>query len=131
MHCTDSSFLIDYLNPRTSEHEAAVAYLDEHRQRPFFAPTFVLYELYRYAASRGGREEVQALAADLDWIEPVPMTESAAREAAIIEAELAENGEPINRGDIVIAGIVRDVGGRLVTRDADFEKVPGLLIERY
>jgi tRNA(fMet)-specific endonuclease VapC len=58
------------------------------------------------------------------------VTGDAAREAALIEAELLEQGTPINALDMLIAGVVRDAGATLVTRDSDFDSVAGLDVER-
>ena len=127
MKCLETSFLIDYLDG----HEAAKAYLEERPNTPFFAPSLSLYEVYRGAARSGGREAVERVEDSLDWIEPLNLDHSGAREAALVEAELLDAGSPINLGDILIAGVVRDAGGTVVTNDSDFESVPNLDVELY
>ena len=79
----------------------------------------------------GGREGIERVATGLDWIEPLRMTDETAREAAMIEAELLEEGQSINLGDVLIAGVCRHNGARLVTRDGHFERVAGLETMSY
>lgn len=127
MIALDATFLLDYLDGET----AAGDFLEPRRDRPFFAPAHVLYEAYRGGARTAGRDGVERVAEALDWIEPLPFTEPAAREAALVEAELRETGEPINAADVVIAGTCRHNGATLVTRDADFDRVPDLETVEY
>lgn len=123
----DTSFLLDYLDGEP----AAADYLDEHEQKPFFAPTLALFEVYRGAARTGGREHVDRAVSSLDWVEPLPLDDPAAREAALIEAELLDAGEPVNLGDTLIAGVCRHRGARVVTRDGHFERVDDLDVDSY
>lgn len=131
MNYLDSSALIDFLNSDTDSHDAARSYVESRLHRSFFTPTVVLYELYRYRARQAGPDGVAELASDLDWLTPVPFTEAAAQEAACIEAELTSAGTQINAMDILIAGVVRESGGTIVTRDRDFERVEELDVESY
>ncbi len=123
----DSTFLVDYLN----EEDAAAAFLEEHDGKPFFAPSLALFEAYRGAARSVGHDGVERVTTGLDWIEPLDLTEPVAREAATIEAELLEDGTPINLGDVLIAAVCRHNGGQLVTRDADFDAVDDLELVSY
>lgn len=118
----DTSFLLDYLDgvPATRE------FLDAREDSPFFAPSLCLFEVYRGGARTGGPERVETVASSLDWIEPLELTDGAAREAALVEAELLDSGEPINLGDVLVAGICRHNDAELVTRDGDFDRVEGL-----
>ena len=127
MKCLETSFLIDYLDG----HEAAGAYLEARSNAPFFAPSLSLYEVYRGAARSDGPGGVDRAERALEWVEPLDLGAGASREAALIEAELLDGGTPINLGDVLIAGIVRDAGGTVVTNDADFERVQNLDVERY
>lgn len=123
----DTTFLLDYLDavPATEE------FLQRHESKPFFTPSLSLFEVYRGAARTGGTETVDSLTAKLDWIEPLPLTQTTAREAAVIEAELLDDGERINLKDILIAGVCRHHGARLVTRDADFDRIDDLQTQSY
>ncbi|PSP89619.1 VapC toxin family PIN domain ribonuclease [Halobacteriales archaeon QS_4_69_34] len=127
MYSLDGSYLIDYLTGRPG----AEAFLDTRDHEPFGTPTPALYEAYRGAALSAGPETVADLGERLDWVTPQPLTEAAAREAAVVEATLVDRGEAIAKFDYLIAGIVRAVGGTLVTADPHFERVDGLEVERY
>lgn len=63
------------------------------------------------------------------WVEVVPFDQGAALEAAQIRDELRRNGSQIPTQDVMIAGVVRDAGGTLVTRDDDFTVVDRLDVE--
>ncbi|WP_132057181.1 type II toxin-antitoxin system VapC family toxin [Halorussus amylolyticus] len=123
----DTSFLVDYLDGA----DAASEFLTAHEDKPFFAPTLALFEVYRGAARTGGREQVERVATGLDWVEPLPSTDAAAREAALVEAELLDTGTPINLGDVLIAGVCRQNGAKIVTRDGDFDRISGLEVVEY
>lgn len=127
MIALDTSFLLDYLDgvPATAE------YLDDHEDKPVHAPSLTLFEVYRGAALTAGRDGIDRVTSGLDWVEPLGLSEPAAREAALIEAELLDDGQPINLGDVLIAGICRHLGARIVTRDGDFDRVEGLSVEGY
>lgn len=122
MTAFDTTFLVDYLDavPATEE------FLQRHESNPFFTPSLSLFEVYRGAAHTGGTETVDRLGAKLDWIEPLPLTQATAREAAVIEAELAEDGKQINLKDVLIGGVCRHHGATLVTRDSDFDQIAEL-----
>jgi len=123
----DTTFLVDYLDgvPATQE------FLESREDKPFYSPSLALFEAYRGAATSSGRDGVDRVAAGLDWIEPLALTDGAARDAAVIEAELLGEGTPINLGDVLIAGVCRHNGGCLVTRDNHFENVDGLETVKY
>lgn len=123
----DTTFLLDYLDAE----EATAGFLEENEQKPFFAPALVLFEVYRGAARTGGREQLETVADSIDWIEPLPFDDPAAKEAALIEAELLNNGERVNLGDTLIAGVCRHHGARLVTRDRHFDRIDDLEVLSY
>ena len=59
----------------------------------------------------------------------LPFDDSAAREYAVIRAELSRQGNPIGPNDTMIAAIARSQGVTLVTSNVDeFRRVPGLLM---
>jgi len=123
----DTSFLLDYLDGVDATRE----FLETHEDKPFFAPALALFEVYRGAARTGGRDQIEQAVSGLDWVEPLPLTDATAREAALIEAELLDDGNPINLGDTLIAGICRHNGGRIVTRDDHFDHVEDLEVFTY
>jgi len=123
----DTSFLLDYLDGV----EATAEFLAGHEEKPFFAPSLALFEVYRGAARTGGSEGIERVASALEWAEPLPLEDAAAKEAALIEAELLDAGERVNLGDTLIAGVCRHNGARIVTRDKHFDRVEGLDVEEY
>lgn len=127
MIAVDTSFLLDYLDGL----EAAADYLEANEDTPFFVPSLVSFEVYRGAARTGGREAVDRVISGLDWLDPLPLDEAAAREAALIEAELLDSGTRINLGDTLIAGVCRHHGATILTRDSHFDRVEGLVVETY
>lgn len=58
-----------------------------------------------------------------DLVEPFDLTVDVAADAARIEVELHGDGRPIGAMDTLIAGVVRESGGTLVTADSHFEDV--------
>jgi predicted nucleic acid-binding protein len=123
----DTTFLLDYLDAA----DATETFLRRHESKPFFTPSMSLFEVYRGAARTGGSETVDRLTDKLDWVEPLPLTNAAAQEAAHIEAELLDRGERVNLKDILIAGVCCHHGARLVTRDSDFDRIDGIQTLSY
>lgn len=127
MLCFDSDFLVDYLDgvPATRE------FLDDHETEAFYVPTVVLFEIYRGELDPD-RVGLSTLRTALDWADPLPFTERAAGEAATIEVDLKRRGEDIGARDTMIAGVVRDAGGTVVTRNTrHFDRVPDLDVTSY
>ncbi|WP_424004846.1 PIN domain-containing protein (plasmid) [Haloarcula salina] len=106
-------------------------FLEVNEQLPLFAPTVALHEVFVGAARLRGRDGVEDARNDLDWVEPLELSASGAAEAALIKAELRESGDKIGAMDTLIAGMVRDTGGTLITRDGHFDRVQGLDVEEY
>lgn len=127
MIALDTSFLIDYLDGVDDTRE----FLTGREDKPFFAPSLALFEVCRGAARADGEAGIERVTGALDWVEPLALTAAASREAALVESELLAAGAPVNLGDVLIAGICRHNGARLVTRDGDFERVDGLTVVDY
>lgn len=127
MHCLDVSAVVDYLHGV----DELGAFLRDYEAKPVFAPTVSLHEAFVGAVRLGGADGLAGVQDDLDWLEPIPLTIDGAAEAATIDGELHDSGEPIGPLDTLIAGIVRSVGGTIVTRDDHFERVAGLSVHRY
>lgn len=90
----------------------------------------VVGELW-YGAEHGDvkrREENYALVDGLEArYQSVPFDNHAAREYAVIRAELARIGQPIGPNDTMIAAIARSRGTTLVTHNTrEFRRVAGL-----
>lgn len=127
----DSNALVDFLDPQTEYHDDALSFIENRPAQAWFAPTVVLYEIYRYQARQAGADGISELEDSLEWLDPVPLTHAGVREAALIDAELMTAGTPINQMDVLIAGVTREAGGTLVTRDGDFATVENLDVESY
>jgi tRNA(fMet)-specific endonuclease VapC len=93
VNCLDSSFLIDLLQDGADHHPGAVEYLEANQHRSFSAATVTFVEIYRYLAWECGPEGVADTEVALDWVQPAPLTCAAAKEAAVIDAELKAAGE--------------------------------------
>lgn len=130
MLCLETNFLIDYLDPEQPGHEDALAFL-ERRSGPFFVPSFCLFEVYRGPARQQDPDGLARTADALDWGFRLPFTPAAAREAAEIELEQYDAGEPLDVRDYPVAGTVRNAGGTLVTADERFGAISGLNVVRY
>jgi tRNA(fMet)-specific endonuclease VapC len=87
-----------------------------------------LFEL-EYGILRSDRPDSlrRVVRAFLENVELLAWTESAAREAGAVRAELAAAGSPIGAYDLQIAGHVRSLGAILVTNNLrEFSRVAGL-----
>jgi tRNA(fMet)-specific endonuclease VapC len=126
MNCLDSSFLIDYLNGLSSIE----AYLRDHENESFFAPTPSIYEV-AYGEGRLTGTPVEQSATKLAWCNPLPFDYQSAIAAARIRRELEDRGEMLDNGDILIGATVLTNGGTIVTGDDHFERIDGLDVEYY
>jgi predicted nucleic acid-binding protein len=120
----DSSFIIDYWDGEPY----AKTFLDGlDAGEPVWIPTLVLYELYAGALLSGSAADtITPVASDLDWADPLPFDDGAAREAADIRADLSQRGATINPVDMLIAGVARDADMTLVACDDHFDRVTDL-----
>ncbi|MFA4820000.1 MAG: PIN domain-containing protein [Candidatus Aenigmatarchaeota archaeon] len=59
------------------------------------------------------------------------LDEKAAKEAGEIEADLIKKGQIIDAEDIMIAGIAKSNGEKLITRDQHYAKISGLNLIKY
>lgn len=94
-------------------------------------PVIVLGELYA-GFERGSRQrenkESLTLFLQLPGVVRVPVDEGVAERYGRLVCELLQAGTPIPANDIWIAATAMECGARLVTYDAHFEKIPGLMI---
>lgn len=130
MALADTTFLIDLL----ADEPDAVAKLDQliETGEPLWTPTITLHELYYGARLHEQHERetdrIQELEAALP---PVDFTAKAARLSGKNEARMEKEGHPPGRADVQIAGIALSRGEAVVTRDARFADIQGLLVEGY
>ncbi|MGD8237053.1 MAG: type II toxin-antitoxin system VapC family toxin [Armatimonadota bacterium] len=61
-------------------------------------------------------------------VEVIPVTHSIAERYGVIVRQLKEQGTPIPTNDIWIAATALETGTRLVSYDAHFNNVPGLIV---
>lgn len=123
MICLDSSFLVD----RFRDREYAQIYLDSLADDvQIYVPAVVLHELFTGALRSEQTETIPEIKRELAHISVAPFDSDAAEEAARIRATLADRGDLINKLDILIAGIARQMGATVVAVDRDFHRVPDL-----
>lgn len=97
-----------------------------------YVPVIALGELY-YGARKSARaaanvERVEALAAAAAVL---PCDGATAAAYGELKAALRAQGTPIPENDLWIAALARQHALTLVTRDAHFTGVPGLVVERW
>lgn len=129
MKALDTSVLIEYLRSDNRYHDHTADVIESYTGT-WYAPTPVIWEALRYAAQTQRHKGVETTVAALDWLVPLPLSIDVVQEAACIEAELLDEGTPINPLDMLIAGVIREAGAVLVTRDSDFNHVDDLDVER-
>lgn len=67
----------------------------------------------------------------MNSLEVLPLEPSMSETYAQIRAELEALGTPIGPNDTLIAAHALALGARLVTADAEFSRVPGLMVENW
>lgn len=127
MNCLDSSYLIDYLEG----NDGVQTWLESNEEAPLATTTVALYETYRGVLWSGSSMTMDDVFETFDWAAVLPFDEAAAREAALIQRELHENGTPVGTPDVMIGAVARSIGGTVVTRDNDFDHVRNLSVENY
>jgi tRNA(fMet)-specific endonuclease VapC len=118
--------ICSYLMKRSQQ--ALIERVKAFAPRDLKVSVITLFEL-EYGILRSDRPEAlrRVVRAFLENIEILVWTESAAREAGAVRAELASAGRPIGAYDLQIAGHVRSLGATLVTNNhREFSRVSGL-----
>lgn len=128
----DTSVLVDVLEGR----EDAVLLADRlhERREPVFMPAPALYEIETGIRFSGSRSEAKRFERSTGRFPLAAFDEEAAREAAVVRAELLRLGTVKSHPDVMIAGIAMAQGHRLVTGDEDFQAIAaavGLEVEAY
>ncbi len=131
MPVLDTSYVIDVLQGE----EDAVTIFDFLRQgsAPLGITPYTHYELYAgIGRSTRSDEERQRVEGFLEGLTFFPFEPEAARQAGLLDAELAADGQSVSLVDLMIGGIALHHGQSVVTRDADgFEPIPGLEVLSY
>lgn len=108
---------------------AAVAALVEEADE-VFVPATVFGELV-FGFLKGTRfaqnEEALARFLEEDGVSLLPVSREIAERYAYVKAALKKKGSPIPENDIWIAAAALETGTRLVSYDADFDQVGGLV----
>lgn len=104
----------------------------QRTERMLTVPAPAVMELWLGALlARGSSKEKSKVAELLQSLEIAAFDEAAAKEAAEIEAECMRSGKIMGVEDLMIAAITTVTGEKLVTRDTDFSRIPGLRLLKY
>ena len=130
MTVLETSFLVDIFR----NNPTAVELLEELEKNEtvlqIAAPTIM--ELWLGACrSRNSEKEKEKINELIKSFLIMPLDTAGAKEAAEIEAELFQEGQMIELEDIMIAGIARSRGEKVVTRDEHFARIKGLKVWKY
>jgi len=127
----DTSFLIDLMNGDEEAVERARELESNLVQQRLASMT--LFELYhgvaRTAESATERKTVESVLAS----KPVhPADTAVMRKAGRLSGELANQGDPVGDGDVIIGATAAIVDEPVLTRNVDdFERMDGVDVETY
>jgi predicted nucleic acid-binding protein len=121
----DTDVLIDFL---AGQEPTAARVALEIGQGALRTTAITRFELLSGAKGERQRRNIYKL---LDALGTLPLDAAAADKAATVRLDLEKKGASIGMADSLIAGIVLEVGGILLTRNrAHFERVEGLSLGR-
>ncbi len=129
-NCLDSSFVVDFLDPESEHHDVATEWMRERSDEPFATPAICGFEVLRGAA-RAGDDRFDRAVGFLRTLEVLELGLEAAIVAGDFDGRLHADGSPLGARDTLVASPAREHGHTLVTRDRDFEPVPGLEVAFY
>lgn len=123
--CLDNNFVSDYL----AGAEYTGAFLSEFgSEDEVLLPTIVWFEALTPAFRTGEGRTLSRVRSALSGFQTADFDVDAAEESAAIRCELLDRGQPLGAPDVLIAGIARSNGAKLVTADAAFDQVPDLAV---
>jgi len=124
----DATFLIDFLRG-SAEARARMKAAEEAGEILKVTPV-VAYEVLVGAHGRGGRhlQRARELVRALVFL---PLGLDGVEEAARAGAELRRRGTPLGPMDTLNAGAALNGGDRMLTKDSDYARNPGLVVESY
>lgn len=96
-----------------------------------YVPAIVLGELHAgFCLGSNHEQNCQRLEAflDLPGVCIAPVDESVAQRYGFLVRDLRRQGTPIPTNDLWIAATAMETGARLISYDAHFEHVPGLIV---
>lgn len=130
MTCLETTFLVDLLRG-----DSGVQSLMEELERTetsLAAAAPSVMEIWTGALLSKFTDKEKAKVKDLILsLIILPLDEKSSIEAGEIAADMAQKGITIDPVDLMIAGVVRASGEKLVTRDQDYAKIPGLRVLKY
>ena len=130
MNCLDSSFVVDFLDPDTDQHEAAVEWMETRSGEVHATPSICAFEVLRGSA-RAGDERFDRAVGFLRTLTVLDLTLDAAIAAGELDGNRHAAGDPLGPRDTLVASAARENAATLVTRDRDFERVPDLDVTFY
>lgn len=128
MKSLDASYCSDLLRGDPGARERAAEW-ESHEEVPTI-PAPSLAEFLRAGCRRGGPLLERSLTLTRR-LEVLPLDGNIAEEAARLGGELDRRGLAVGNLDLLIAAIVRANRSVLVTRNRDFQRIPGLHLETY
>lgn len=128
MRALDAAYCFDFLRGDPHALERATAWRTDRERLTIPAPA--LAEFLRLGYRQGGKVLDRSLAL-IRRLEVLPLDGETAEEAARMGGELDRAGSVVANLDLLIAAIVRKHRAILVTRDRDFQRIPGLHLETY
>ena len=126
----DTNICIYLIKKRPSE---VIERFRQHSPQDVAICTITLFELqYGVEKSQYRQRSEDALTKFLLPLDLIPFDRSAAMEAAAIRAQLEKKGMPIGPYDLLIAGLARSQGLKLVTNNIkEFERITDLPLENW
>lgn len=130
MACLETTFLIDLLRGKPAVKELKDE-LDRTETRLAIAAPSIMELWAGSCAAKGTQAEQDKIIELMESLEILPLDGRSAREAGEIEADLIAKGLAIQAQDVMIAGIARINGEKVVTRDEGYARIPGLKVLKY
>ena len=130
MACLETTFLIDLLRGNESVKQLKDE-LDKNENTLSVAAPSIMEIWLGAMMSKKSEEEKSKINELISSFTILYLDEKSAKEAGEIEASLLKENIEIDSEDIMIAGIAKVNGEKLVTRDRHYAKIPGLRILKY
>jgi tRNA(fMet)-specific endonuclease VapC len=111
----DASTIIDMLN----DVEATVEFVESEGE-PYLTSTICVYEVIQGELGSGTTDVVDERE-EFGGVRELDLTNSIALEAARLQDQLLDDGDPMAPRDVLIAATARSTGDHLVVADTDFE----------
>jgi predicted nucleic acid-binding protein len=126
----DSSFIVDFLDSDRAHHEAAVRWMRDRSGGELATPAVCAFEILRWTA-RAGEDRFDDAVGFLRTLTVLEFGLDGAVAAGNLDGRLHAKGTPLGARDTLVATPAVEHGYTLVTRDRDFESVPGLEVTFY